>query len=152
MCLNIDYDEMAWACTWKAWTIWSIGICLKWLELALERLEPWLWSFAICLKWLEFTLGRHASCEFLVFDVAHVFMGLWCYSCLHAPLMGSGVGLRLIQESNWASFTLRLLGLSSFTTYKVQTIIMGSSVGLESSWFKQRPNTCIMQCNLHGLA
>ena len=44
--------------------------------------------------------------------------------------MGSGVGLRLIQETNWASFNLRLLGLSSFTIYKVQTIIMGSSIGL----------------------
>ena len=73
----------------------------------------------------------HASYELLAFEVDH--------AC--TPLMGSSVGLRLIQETNWASFTLRLLGLSSFTTYKVQTILMGSSVGLESSWFKQWPNT-----------
>ena len=56
----------------------------------------------------------------MAFDVDHAY----------TPLIGSNVGLRLIQETNWASFTLRLLGLSSFTTYKVQTIMMGSSVGL----------------------
>ena len=96
------------------------------------------------MKWLGLTLGRHASCELLAFDVDHGY----------TPLMGSSVGLRLIQETNWASFQVefnhRLLGLSSFTTYKVQTIIMGSSVGLESSWFKQWPNKCVMKCNLHG--
>ena len=92
------------------------------------------------MKWLRLALGRHVSCELLAFNVNHAY----------TLLMASSVGLRLIQETNWASFNLRLLGLSSFTTYKVQTIMMGSSVGLESSWFKQQPNTCIMQCNLHG--
>ena len=143
---------------WYAWTL----IMMKWLGLTLGRLEPWLWSFGICLKWL-------GACTWKAWTLLMVFwyllemawaytwkacilwvFGLWCCSCLHAPLMGSSVGLRLIQETNWASFTLRLLGLSSFTTYKVQTIMMGSSVGLESSWFKQRPNKCVMQCNLHG--
>ena len=40
----------------------------------------------ICLKWLGLTLGRHASCEFLAFDVAHAY----------TPLIGSSVGLRMI--------------------------------------------------------
>ena len=128
--------------TGYAWTL----IMMKWLGLALGRLEPWLWSFGICLKWLGLTLGRHASCELLTFDVDNAY----------TPLMGSSVKLRLIQETNWASvfqveFNLRLLGLSSFTTYKVQTIMIGSSVGLESSWFKKWPNKCVMKCNLHGL-
>ena len=68
-----------------AWTL----IMIKWLGLALGRLEPWLWSFGICLKWLGLTLGRHASCEFLAFDVAHA----------HTPLVGSSVELRIIQET-----------------------------------------------------
>ena len=80
-----------------------------------------------CLKRFGLTLGRHSSCELLAFDVDH----------MDTPLMSSRVGLRLIQETNWASFqvefNLRLLGLSSFTTYNVQTIMMGSSVGIESS-------------------
>ena len=71
--------------TWHAWTL----IMIKWLGLVLGRLEPWLWSFDICLKWLGLTLGRHASCEFLAFDVAHAY----------TPLMGSSVGLRMIQET-----------------------------------------------------
>ena len=68
-----------------AWTL----IMIKWLGLALGMLKPWLWSFGICLKWLGLTLGRHASCEFLAFDVAHA----------HTPLMGSSFGLRMIQET-----------------------------------------------------
>ena len=36
------------------------------------------------------TLGRHASCELLAFNVDHAY----------TPLMGSSVGLRLIQETN----------------------------------------------------
>ena len=76
------------------------------------------------MKRLGLTLGRHASCEFLAFDVDHAY----------TLLMGSSVGLRLIQETNWlpfqVEFNLRPLGLSSFIAYKVQTIMMGSSVGL----------------------
>ena len=127
--------------TWHAWTL----IMIKWLGLALRRLKPWLWLFGICLKWLGLTLGRHAACEFLAFDVAHVFMHLWWAQVL---------GLDSFKKQFWASFQVefnhRLLGLSSLTTYKVQTIIIGSSVGLESSWFKQRPNKRVMKCNLHG--
>ena len=63
---------------------------IKWLGLALGRLKPRLWFFGIYLKWLGLTLGRHASCEFLAFDVAHVY----------TPLMGSSVGLRMIQEAS----------------------------------------------------
>ena len=71
--------------TWYAWTL----IMMKWLGLALGKLEPWLRSFGICLKWLGLTLGRHASCKLLAFDVDHVY----------TPSMGSSVGLRLIQET-----------------------------------------------------
>ena len=80
--------------TGYAWTL----IMMKWLGLALGRLEPWLWSFGICLKWLRLTLGRHASCKLLAFDVDHAY----------TPLMGSSVGLRLIQETNWASILSRV--------------------------------------------
>ena len=43
------------------------------------------------MKWLGLglALGRHASCELLAFDVDHVY----------TPSMGSGVVLRLIQET-----------------------------------------------------
>ena len=71
--------------TWYAWTL----IMMKWLGLALGKLEPWLRSFGICLKWLGLILGRHASCKLLAFDVDHVY----------TPSMGSSVGLRLIQET-----------------------------------------------------
>ena len=71
---------------------------MKWLRLALGRLEPCLCSFGICLKWLGLTLGRHASCELLAFDVDHEY----------TPLMGSSVGFRLIQETNWASISSRV--------------------------------------------
>ena len=77
-----------------AWTL----IMMKWLGIALGRLEPWLWYFRICLKWLGLTLGRHASCELLAFDVDHAYK----------PLMGSSVGLKLIQETNWASISSRV--------------------------------------------
>ena len=129
--LNLDYDIFVFA--WNG------------LGLTLRRLEPWLWSFGICLKWLGLTLERHASYEFLAFDVAHVFMHLWWAQVLGLDSFKKQIGLPFQVE-----FNHRLLGLSSFTTYKVQTIMMGSSVGLESSWFKQRPNKCKMKCNLHG--
>ena len=77
-----------------AWTL----IMMKWLGLALGRHEPWLWSFGICLKWLGLTLGRHASCELSAFDVDHAY----------THLMGSSVGLRIIQETNWASISSRV--------------------------------------------
>ena len=97
------------------------------------------------LEGLNLTLGRHASCELLAFDVDHAY----------TLLMGSSVGLRMIQETIFGlpyqvEFNHRLLRLSSIIAYKVQTIMMGLSVGLKSSWFKQRPNKCVMQCNLHG--
>ena len=73
-----------------AWTL----IMIKCLGLALRRLEPWLWSFGICLKWLDLTL--HA-CILWAF-------GLWSWSCIYT-FDGSSVGLRLIQETNWASIS-----------------------------------------------
>ena len=73
----------------EAWYAWTL-IMMKWLGLALGRLQPWLWSLGICLKRLGLTLGRHASCELLAFDVDHAY----------TPLMGSSVGLWLIQEKN----------------------------------------------------
>ena len=50
------------------------------------------------MKWLRLALGRHASCELLAFDVGHA----------NTPLMGLSVGLRLIQETNWASISSRV--------------------------------------------
>ena len=50
------------------------------------------------MKQLGLALGRHASCELLVFDVYHAY----------TPLMGSSVGLRLIEETNWASISSRV--------------------------------------------
>ena len=41
------------------------------------------------MKWLGLALGRHASCELLVFDVDHVY----------TPLMGSSIELRMIQKT-----------------------------------------------------
>ena len=81
--------------TWHAWTL----IMIKWFRLALGRLEPWLWSFGICLKWLGLTLGRHASCEFLTFDLAHVFMHLWWAQVL---------GLDPFKKQFWASIPSRI--------------------------------------------
>ena len=72
----------------------------------------------------------HASCELLAFEVDHVYTPLMA-QVLVLDSFKKQIGLPFLVE-----FNLRLLGLSSFTTYKVQTIMMGSSVGLESSWFK----------------
>ena len=57
----------------------------------------WAWTL-IMMKWLGLALGRHASCELLAFDVDHA----------NTPLMGLSVGLRLIQETNWASISSRV--------------------------------------------
>ena len=81
----------------KAWWAWTL-IMMKWLRLALWRLEPWLWYFGICLKWLGLTLGRHASCELLAFDVDHVY----------TPLMGSSIGFIMIQETILVSIPIRV--------------------------------------------
>ena len=81
----------------KTWYVWNL-IMMKWLGLALGRLEPWLWSLGICLKWLGLTLGGHAPCELLAFHVDHVY----------TPLLGSSIGLRMIQETNWASISSRV--------------------------------------------
>ena len=57
----------------------------------------WAWTL-IMMKWLGLALGRHASCELLAFHVDHA----------NTPLMGLSVGLRLIQETNWASISSRV--------------------------------------------
>ena len=69
----------------KTWYVWNL-IMMKWLGLALGRLEPWLWFLGICLKWLGLTLGGHAPCELLAFHVDHVY----------TPLLGSSIGFRMI--------------------------------------------------------
>ena len=93
--------------TWHAWTL----IMIKWFRLALGRLEPWLWSFGICLKWLG-AYTRKAWTLIMIFwyllEMAWAYtwkacilwvFDLWSCSCLHAPLMGSSVALRPIQET-----------------------------------------------------
>ena len=57
----------------------------------------WAWTL-IMMKWLGLALGMHASCELLAFHVDHA----------NTPLMGLSVGLRLIQETNWASISSRV--------------------------------------------
>ena len=93
--------------TWHAWIL----IMIKWFRLALGRLEPWLWSFGICLKWLG-AYTRKAWILIMIFwyllEMAWAYtwkacilwvFDLWSCSCLHAPLMGSSVALRPIQET-----------------------------------------------------
>ena len=63
-----------------------------------RMLETWWAWTSIMMKWLRLALGRHASCELLAFDVDHA----------NTPLMGLSVGLRLIQETNWASISSRV--------------------------------------------
>ena len=123
-----------------AWTL----IMIKCLELALGRLEPWLWSFWYLLE----MAWPYTSCMHLV--------SFWSLKLImHIHLWWAQVlGLEWFKKKFWFSYQVefnhRPLGLSSFITYKVQTIMMGTGVGLELSWFKQRPYTCVMQCNLYG--
>ena len=59
VCLNLDYDKMAWACTWKAWTlIMILGICLNDLGLHLEGMHlvsfwPLMLIMSIHLWWAQ---------------------------------------------------------------------------------------------------
>ena len=127
--------------------------------LRLGVLEPWLWwnGLGLHLKGLNHMIIWYLiemawpytwkACILWVFS-------LWCCSCLYTfdelkcwalTSFKKQIGLPFQVE-----FNLRLLGLSSFITCNIQTIMMGSSVGLESSWFKQRPNKRVMKCKLHG--
>ena len=104
-----------------AWTL----IMMKWLRLALGRLEPWLCSFDICLKWLKAYTWK--ACILWAFSLwcwsfIYTFNGHKCWALTHSR---NKFGLPCQVQFNY-----RLLGLSSFITYKVQTIMMGSSVGL----------------------
>ena len=54
---------------------------------------------------LGLTLGRHASCELLAFDVNHSY----------TPLMGSSVGLRMIQETILGFHTKKSLIIGFWT-------------------------------------
>ena len=115
--------------------LWSFGICLKWLGFALRKLEPWLWSFDISLKWLEPWLWSFGRLEPYTWKACILWaFGLWCWSCIY-----TFDGLKWWASTNsrnkfglpyQVEFNHRPLGLSSFITYKVQTIIMGSSFGL----------------------
>ena len=95
--------------TWYAWTL----IMIKWLGLALGRLEPWLWSFGICLKWLRACTWK--ACILWAF-------GLWCWSCVYTF---DGLKWWASNDSRnnfWfpykVEFNHRPLGLSSFIAYK----------------------------------
>ena len=125
-----------------AWCAWTL-IMMKWLRLALERLESYN---HLVFAWNGLTL--HLEGMHLV-----SFWPLMLIMCIHlwwAQVLGLDSFKKQIGLPFQVEFNLSLLGLSSFTTYNFQTIMMGSSVGLESSWFKQRPNKCVMKCKLHG--
>ena len=133
---------------------------IHWGCLRLGMFETWLW-------WNDWDLhleGLNLDYDFWVFawnglglhlEGMHLvsfwpFMLIMCIHLCWAQVLGLEWFKKQIGLPFQVEFNHRLFGLSSFTTYKVQTIIMGSSVGLESSWFKQRPNKCVMKCNLHG--
>ena len=65
----------------------------------LRMLKTWYAWTLIMMKWLGLTLGRHASCEFLTFDLAHVFMHLWWAQVL---------GLDPFKKQFWASIPSRI--------------------------------------------
>ena len=120
----------------EAWCAWTL-IMMKWLGLALGRLEPY---DQLVFAWNG--LGLHLEGMHLV--SFWPFMLIMCIHLCWAQVLGLEWFKKQIGLPFQVEFNNRLLGLSSFTTYKVQTVMMGSSVWLESSWFKQRPNTCIM--------
>ena len=139
----------------EPWLWWNgLGLHLEGLNL------PWLWWNGLGLH-LE---GLNLDYDLIVFarnglglhlEGIHLlsFWPLMLIMCIHlrwAQVLGLESLKNQIGLPFQVEFNLTLLGLSSFTTYMVQTIMMGLSVGLESSWFKQRPNKCIMKCNLHG--
>ena len=127
--------------------------------LRLGMLESWLWWNGLDLH-LE---GLNFNYDLLVFtwngldlhlEGKHLvsFWPFMLFMRIHlcwAQVLGLDSFKKQIRLPFQAEFNHRLLGLSSFTTFKVQTIMMGSSIGLESTWFKQRPNKCVMKCNLH---
>ena len=128
--------------------------------LRLGMLEPWLWwnGLGLHLKGLNLDYDLLVIARIglgLHLDGMHLlsFWPLILIMCIHlrwAQVLGldslkNQIGLPFLVE-----FNLRLLGLSSFTTYMVQTIMMGLSVRLESSWFKQWTNKCVMKFNWHG--
>ena len=141
--------------------IWATCFFLVHLGcLRLGMLEPWLWwnGLGLHLEGLNLDydllvfawngLGLHLESMHLVsFWPLMLIMRihLWWAQVLGLDSFKKQIGLPFQVE-----FNHRLLGLSSFTTYKVQTIMMGPSVGLGSWWLKQRPNKCVMRCNLHG--
>ena len=128
--------------TWYAWTLIMIFWYL--LEMAwglhLEGLN--LTYGLLVFAWMAWP---YTSCMHLVSFWPLMFLMFWWAQVLGVDSFKKQIGLPFQVE-----FNHRFLSLSSFIAYKVQTIMMGSSVGLESSWFKQRPNKCVMQCNLHG--
>ena len=119
----------------EPWLRWNgLGLHLEGLNhmiiwYLLEMVWPYTWK--ACILWT---------------------FGPWCWSCEYTFDGLKWWAKNDSRDNFWFPYKVeynhRPLGLSSFIAYKVQTIMMGSSVGLESSWFKQRPNKCIMKCNL----
>ena len=111
--------------------------------LRLGMLEPWLWWNGLGLH-LE---GLNLDYDLLVFawnrlglhlEGTHLvsFWPLMLILCRHlwwAQVLGLESFKKQIGLPFQVEFNHRLLGLSSLTTYKVQTIMIESSVGLESS-------------------
>ena len=142
----------------QSWT--ACFFLVHWGCLRLGMFEPWLWwnDLDLHLEGLNLdydlwvfawnVLGLHLEGMHLV--SFWPFMLIMCIHLCWAQVLGLEWFKKQIGLPFQVEFNHRLLGLSSFTTYEVQTIIMGSSVGLESSWFKKRPNKCVTKCNLHG--
>ena len=108
--------------------------------LRLGMLEPWSWWNGLGLHleglnldydllvfaWNDLTLhleGMHLVSFWPLMLIMHIH--IWWAQVLGLESFKKQIGLPFLVE-----FNLRLLGLSSFIAYKIQTIMMGSSVGL----------------------
>ena len=106
----------------EAWCAWTL-IMMKWLGLALGRLKPY---DHLVFAWNDLTL--HLEGMYLM-----NFWPLMLIMRIHlwwAQVLDLEWFKKQFSVSYQVEFNHRPLGLSSFIAYKVQTIMMGSSVGL----------------------
>ena len=118
--------------TWHAWTL----IMIKWLGLALWRLEPWLWSFGICLKWLGAYTWKARTFIMIFWYLLEM---AWPYtSCMH---LVSFWPLKLIIRIHlwWA----QVLGLEWFKkqfSVSIPSRVQSQAFGLEFIYSIQGSN------------